>query len=324
MLASIRFPRVPIACAAALFAAAAVAEYPERPIRIVTPFPAGSVTDIVARPIATGLTEAWGQPVVVDNRAGAGGTIAAEIVAKSPPDGYTLLVGATGPTAVNASLIKNLPYDSARAFTGITMTGTNNLLLTVALTLPVKSVKELIELAKAKPGQLRYGSPGVGSSPHLAGELFKALAKVDMVHVPYKGSTQYTVDLLAGRIDLVIAATGPLLPHVKAGRLRLLAISAGKRDPALPGIPTIGEDVPGFEIVGWFGLLAPAGTPPAVIRKLHAEIVRILALPQVQAAYQNGGLDVVTSKSPADFDALIRADREKWAKVIKAAGIRIE
>ena len=309
----------------ALMTAPAAADYPEKPLRIVTPFSAGSVTDMVARPLAAKLTEAWGQPVVVDNRTGAGGTLAAEFVANSPPDGHTLLIGANGPNAVNPSLIKSMPYDSQRAFAPITLTATNNLLLAVPVSLPAKSVRELIELARAKPGQLRFGSPGTGSSPHLAGELLKSLAAIDMVHVPYKGSPQYLVDLMAGRIDLVIAAAGALLPQIKTGRLRLLAVSSSTRDPAMPDVSTIAEQgVPGFEVLGWFGLLAPAGTPPPVIRKLYAEVVRILALPDVKSFYLNAGLDATTSASPAEFDAFIRSERDKWAKIIKAANIRIE
>ena len=304
--------------------AANAADYPQRPLRIVTPFSAGSTTDVVARPLAAKLSDAWGQPVVVDNRAGAGGSIAAEIVAKATPDGHTLLIGATGPNAVNPSLIKNMPYDSQRAFAPITLTSTNNLLLVVSMAVPVKTVRELVDLAKAKPGQLRFASPGTGSSPHLAGELFKSLAGIDMTHVPYKGSPQYVIDLLAARIDLSIGAAGPVLPHAKSGRLRLLGVSAGKRDPAMPDVPTISEAVPGFEVVGWYGLLATAGTPAPVIRKLHAETVRILALPDIKAIYANGGMDTVASSSPAEFDALIRSERDKWAKVIRAAGIRIE
>ena len=303
----------------------AAAEYPERPIRILTPFSAGSVTDMVARPLAAKLAEAWGQPVVVDNRTGAGGTLAAEFVANSAPDGYTLLIGANGPNAVNPSLIKSMPYDSQRAFAPITLTATNNLLLAVPAALPAKSVRELIDLARAKPEPLRYGSPGTGSSPHLAGELFKSLAGVGMVHVPYKGSPQFVVDLIAGRIDLVIAAAGGLLPQIKSGRLRLLAVSSGTRDPAMPDVPTISEQgVPGFEVLGWYGLLAPAGTPAPVIRKLFAEVVRILALADIKNLYLNGGLEAAVSASPAEFDAFIKSERDKWAKVIKAANIRIE
>jgi len=313
-----------IACIALILSGIAAAEYPERPIRILTPFSAGSVTDVIARTIGTSLSEAWGQPVVVDNRAGAGGVLAAEIVAKAPPDGYTLLIGATGPTTVNPNLLKNLPYDAARDFAPITLTAANVLLMAVAPTVPAKSVKELIALARAKPGELRYGSPGIGSSPHLAGELFGALAHVQMTHVPYKGSPQYVVDLLAGRIDFVIAASGPLLPHIKTGRLKLLGVSTPTRDPGMPDVPTIMEGLPGFEVVGWFGLLGRAGTPAALIKKLHAEVVRILALPSVKTQFAAHGLEIRVSASPAEFGELIRRDRERWAKVIKDAGIRAE
>jgi tripartite-type tricarboxylate transporter receptor subunit TctC len=313
-----------VACAALTMTATA-AEFPDKPMRIVTPFSAGSVTDMVARPLAAKFTEAWGQPVVVDNRTGAGGSLAAEFVANSAPDGHTLLVGAQGPNAVNPGLIKNMPYDSQRAFAAISLTATNNLLLAVPASLSAKSVRELIALAKEKPGQLHYGSPGTGSSPHLAGELFNSLAGVEMIHVPYKGSPQYVVDLLAGRIDLAIAAAGALLPQIKTGRLRLLGVSSAARDPAMPDVPTIVEQgVPGFVVLGWFGLLAPAGTPAPVIRKLFAEIVRIMALPDVKTFYQNAGLDATASASPAEFDAFIKSERDRWAKVIKAANIRIE
>ena len=305
-------------------AAATAAEYPERPLRILTPFPAGSTTDVIARPLAAKLAEAWGQPVVVDNRAGAGGGIAAEIVAKAAPDGHTLLIGALGPNTVNPTLLRSMP-DSVRAFAPITLTTTNNVLLVTSLSVPAKSVRELIDLAKAKPGQLSYASPGIGSTPHLSGELFKSLAGVNMVHVAYKGSTQYVIDLLAARMDLCICAAGPLLPHIKSGRVRLLGVGSTRRDSALPEVPTISESgVPGFEVVGWFGLLTTAGTPAPVIQKLYSEAVRILALPEVKTLYLNGGMDTVVSNSPAEFAAYIRSERDKWAKVIKAANIRIE
>ena len=316
---------IAVAVGSILCATAGAADYPARPLRILTPFSAGSTTDIIARPIAARLTEAWGQPVVVDNRAGAGGSIAAEIVAKATPDGHTLLIGATGPNAVNPSLIKNLPYDSQRAFAAITLTATNNLLLAVPLSLPVKSVKELVDLAKARPGQLRFASPGVGSSPHLAGELFKSLAGIDLIHVPYKGSPQYVVDLLAGRVDLSIGAAGPVLPHARSGRLRVLGVSATRRDPAMPDVPTISEaGVPGFEVVGWYGLLTTAGSPERVVRKLHAEVARILAQPEVKTIYSNAGMEAAASASPEEFASYLRGERDKWAKIIKAANIRIE
>ena len=312
-----------VVCAIATLPATA-AGYPEKPIRILTPFSAGSVTDLLARPLAAKLSEAWGQPVVVDNRTGAGGSIAAEIVAKANPEGYTLLVGATGPTIINPLLVKTLGYDAQRAFTPITLTATNNLLLTVTPSLPAKSVRELIELARAKPGRLRYGSPGIGSSPHLTGELLQSMAGIDLVHVAYKGSPQYTIDLLAGRIDFVFAAAGALLPHIKSGRLRLLAVGSASRDPAMPDVPAVNETVPGFEVVGWYGLLTTAGTPAPVIRKLHAELVRILGEPDVKTLYANAGLETAISASPAQFAAYIASEREKWAKVVKAANIRIE
>ena len=314
---------VAVVCAIATLPTTA-AGYPEKPIRILTPFSAGSVTDLLARPLAAKLAEAWGQPVVVDNRTGAGGSIAAEIVAKANPEGYTLLVGATGPTIINPLLVKTLGYDAQRAFTPITLTATNNLLLTVTPSLPAKSVRELIELARAKPGQLRYGSPGIGSSPHLTGELLQSMAGIDLVHVAYKGSPQYTIDLLAGRIDFVFAAAGALLPHIKSGRLRLLAVGSASRDPAMPDVPAVNETVPGFEVVGWYGLLTTAGTPAPVIRKLHAELVRILGEPDVKTLYANAGLETAISASPAQFAAYIVSEREKWAKVVKAANIRIE
>jgi len=314
---------VAVVCAIATLPATA-AGYPEKPIRILTPFSAGSVTDLLARPLAAKLAEAWGQPVVVDNRTGAGGSIAAEIVAKANPEGYTLLVGATGPTIINPLLVKTLGYDAQRAFTPITLTATNNLLLTVTPSLPAKSVRELIELARAKPGQLRYGSPGIGSSPHLTGELLQSMAGIDLVHVAYKGSPQYTIDLLAGRIDFVFAAAGALLPHIKSGRLRLLAVGSASRDPAMPDVPAVNETVPGFEVVGWYGLLTTAGTPAPVIKKLHAELVRILGEPDVKTLYANAGLETAISASPAQFAAYIASEREKWAKVVKAANIRLE
>ncbi len=314
-----RFAMVLIAAAGAAHAA-----YPERPLRIVTPFPAGSVTDTIARPLATKLSEAWGQPVVVDNRAGAGGGVAAEIVAKAAPDGHTLLVGANGPNAVNPSLFKNLPYDSQRAFAPITLTNSMNNLLVVSLSVPAKSVRELIDVARARPGKLSYASPGIGSTPHLAGELFKSLAGVEMVHVAYKGAAQYIIDMLASRMDLCICGTAAL-PHTRAGRLRLLGVSAAKRDPAMPDVPTIAEaGVPGYEVVGWFGLLTTAGTPAPVVQRLHTETLRILALPDIRSTYHNAGMETVTSASPAEFAAYIRSERDKWAKVIKAANIRIE
>jgi tripartite-type tricarboxylate transporter receptor subunit TctC len=299
------------------------AGYPERPIRIVTPYPTGSATDLVARPIAVALSEAWGQAVVVDNRPGAGGNLAADIVAKAPPDGYTLLIAAPGPNAVNASLYGKMPYDTLRDFTPITLTSTTYLMLVVHPSTAVRSVKELISLGKTKPGRLAYGSGGNGSTPHLAAELFGAMTGISMIHVAYKGgSPQYTVDLITGRLDVLFGAILAVLPQVKSGRLKLLASTANVRDPSLPDVPTISESgVPGYDVRSWYGLVAPAGTPPAIIDRLHSEVARIVALPDVKAQYANGGL-MATSNSPGEFASYLKSEYEKWAKVVKTAHIR--
>ncbi|MBI4189410.1 MAG: tripartite tricarboxylate transporter substrate binding protein [Betaproteobacteria bacterium] len=320
-------PSKPLVCAFTLLAALPClgAGYPEKAVRIVNPFPPGSVLDVIARPIATKLSEAWGQPVIVDNHAGSGGLLGAEIVAKSPPDGYNLLLGTPGTNAVSASLYKKIPYDTLRDFAPISLAATTYLILVVHPSLPVKSVKELIALAKAKPGQLNYGSGGTGSTTHLAGELFKSMAAVSMVHVPYRGSPQYTVDLVAGRIDLMFAGNLPVLPHIKTGRLRLLAITANTRDPSIPDVPTVSEaGVPGFDVRAWYGLFASAGTPTEIIDKIHAEISRIIKLPDVRAQYAAGGLAPAVSSSPAEFSAYVNSEFHKWAKVVKAAGIRAD
>ena len=304
---------------------ALAAGYPEKPIRIVTPFPAGSVTDLVARPLAAKLSEAWSTNVIVDNRPGAGGNVAAEIVAKSPPDGYTLQIASTGPNAVNASLYKTMPYDTLRDFAPITLAATTYLMLVVHPSIPVATVAELVKLGRARPGQLTYGSSGNGSTTHLAGELFSSLAGVRMIHVPYKGgSPAYTVDLISGRIDLTFASILPSMPHIKSGKLKLLAVTGSRRGSEFPQAPTVAESgVPGFDVRSWYGIVAAAGTPQATIAKLHAEFARALALPEVKAQYATGGL-VATSSSPAEFGQFVRNEHDKWAKVIKSAGIRVE
>ena len=308
-----------VACAPCL------AAYPDKPIRIVTPFPAGSVTDIVARPMATKLSEAWGVPVIVDNRTGAGGTVAGDVVAKAPPDGYTLVIGATGLAIVNALIYSKMPYDSQRAFAPVTMAATAGMMLVVHPSIPLQNVKDLITLGKSRPGQFTYGSSGNGSTPHLGAVLFTSMTGVQMIHVPYKGgSPQYTIDLITGRLELAFASMAPVIPHVKSGRLRLLGTSSNKRDPQFPEVPTIAESgVPGYDMRSWYGVLATAGTPPAVIEKLNGELARILSLPDVRTLYLVGGLHA-TSSSAAEFAAYIASEREKWTKVAKAGGIRAE
>jgi tripartite-type tricarboxylate transporter receptor subunit TctC len=301
------------------------AAYPDRPIRIVTPFPAGSVTDIIARPMAAKLGEAWSTGVVVDNRGGAGGNLAGDAVAKAAPDGYTLLIGSTGPVVVNALLHAKMPYDTQRAFAPITMAAVAAMILVVHPSMPVKSVKDLIALAKARPGQLTYGSSGIGATTHLGGALFTSMTGTQLIHVPYKGgSTQYTIDLITGRIQLAFSSIAPAVAHVNAGRLRALGVSSDKRDPQFSEVPTIAESgVPGYDMRSWYGVLATAGTPQPVIEKLNAELLRILALPDVRTIYLAGGLHA-TSGSPAEFAAYIRSEREKWTRVVKAAGIKAD
>jgi tripartite-type tricarboxylate transporter receptor subunit TctC len=303
----------------------ALAAYPDKPIRIVTPFPAASVTDIIARPIAAKLTEAWGAVVIVDNRGGAGGTLAGDVVAKAAPDGYTLFIGATGPVVVNALLNANMPYDVHRAFAPITLAATAGMMLVVHPSIPVASAKDLVALGRSKPGQLTYGSSGNGSTTHLGGALFSAMTGVRLIHVPYKGgSPQYTIDLITGRIELAFASMAPVIPHVKSGRLKVLGTSADKRDSQFPEVPTIAESgVPGYDMRSWYGVLATAGTPQPVIEKLNGELVRILALPDLRALYLVGGLHA-TSSSASEFAAYIRNEHEKWGKVAKSGGIRAE
>ncbi|MGH8619238.1 MAG: Bug family tripartite tricarboxylate transporter substrate binding protein [Burkholderiales bacterium] len=321
------FARGPLFVLAGTLALASVASaqgYPNRPLRIVAPFPPASVTDILARPLGQKLTEAWGQPVVIENRAGAGGAIGAEFVAKAPPDGYTLLMGTNGTNAINASLYPRLAYDPLKDFAPVTLVATSYLLLVVHPSLPVRSVRELIALAKARRGQLSFGSGGSGTTPHLAGELFNTMAGVSMVHVPYKGSPQSTADLLAGRIEMTFSNAAATLPFIRAGRLRVIGISSALRDPALPEVPTIAESgVPGFAAEPWFAVFAPAGTPRDVVQKLNTEIVRIVALPEVRQHYANLGL-IASTGTPEQLAATVAAETAKWAKVIKAVGAKVD
>ena len=297
--------------------------YPAKTIRIIAPFPPASVADVLARPIAQKLTETWGQPVIVDNRTGAAGNVGSELVAKSAPDGYTLLLGTIGTNAINSVLYAKMPYNTRTDFAPITLVANAYLFLVMHPSVPVKTVKEVIALAKAKPGQLNYGSAGMGTSPHLAGEMFQHLAGVKMTLVTYKGSPQSTIDLMAGRLDLIFANGSAVLPHVRASKLRLIAISAARRDPAMPETPTIAETVSGYELTPWWGLFAPAGTPRDVVMRLHAETARVLTLPDVKAHYANLGLAAV-SNTPEQFSLYINEEISRWAKIVKATGARAD
>lgn len=302
--------------------AAAQSAYPSRPVRLVAPFAPGGVVDTVSRVVAQKLSESLGQPVIVDNKPGAGGNIGAEFVSKSAPDGYTLLMGSIGTHAINVSLYPNLPYDAVRDFLPVSLATTNTNLVVVNPSFPVASIAELIAYAKANPGKLNYGTAGAGSSQHLAGELFKTMAGIDLVHVPYKGAGPAIIDLLAGQIPLMFVDTSTSLPHVRAGRLRALAVTSAKRDPQLPNVPTVAESgLPGFEVNAWFGVFVPAGTPREIVNRLNADIVRGLAAPEVRERLLALGVEPVTS-TPEQFAAFVKSEIAKWGRVVRQSGAR--
>jgi tripartite-type tricarboxylate transporter receptor subunit TctC len=312
--------------AAFLLAASTCAaqSYPAKPIRIIVPFPAGGIADLFGRVIGQKFTEAWGQPAVVDNRPGAGGNIGADLVAKSPPDGYTLVTGSIGTHAVNVSLFSKLPYDPVRDFAPVSLIMEAEGLLVVHPSLPVKSVRELVALAKARPGQLSYASAGHGTASHLSGELFKSMAKVNMVHVPYKGNVPAITDLLTGQTSLLFATMPTVLPQVQAGRLKALAVTSSSRSPAAPELPTIAEAaLPGYSVTNWIGIFAPAGTPRDIVQKLNGEIIRTMQAPDIQKRLVNEGAKF-TAATPDQFGVFVKAEMAKWAKVVKEAGIRVD
>ncbi len=298
------------------------AGYPEKPVRIVTPFPPASVTDILARPIAAKLGEAWGQAVLVDNRSGAAGIPGTEVVARAAPDGYTLLLGTNATHAINPALYKTLPYDAVRDFAPVTLIANSYVLLVVNTEVKASTVAELLALAKKQ--QLNYGTAGSGSSPHLAGELFKSMAGIDMLAVPYKGSPQILVDLVAGRIDVYFSNAAAALPLVKSGKLRLLAITSAKRDASLPDVPTVSEaGVPGYEATSWFGMYAPAKTSADIVGRLSADIARVIVMSDVRKLFTASAL-TAQSSTPAEFTAFNRRELEKWTKVVKESGATVE
>ena len=303
--------------------ATAQAKYPDRSIRIVVAFPPGGPSDIVARLMADKLMEAFGRPVVVENVSGASGNIGTERVAKSGPDGYTLLVSAPGPLVINQSLYPKLPYDPIRDFAPISQLCFTPNVLVVNNDLPAKTVQELVALARAHPGKLSYASGGAGTSNHLAAELFKFMAGIDLQHVPYRGVSVSVPDILAGRIPVAFLSTPTALPLVRDGKLRALAVGTEKRWPAAPEIPTMDEaGIRGFNSTVWHSFLAPAGTPAAILDRLHRETVRILALPDIRKKFDDQGLAVI-GNTPAEFAAVIKAEGQQWAKVIKDAGLKL-
>jgi tripartite-type tricarboxylate transporter receptor subunit TctC len=321
-----------VTAAATLFAPRASAQsaasgsasaYPVKAIRIVVPFPAGGTSDILSRAIGQKLTEEWKQPVIVDNRPGAGANFGAEIVVKSPPDGYTLLLASTIHT-INPSLYRKLAYDPVKDFTPITLIATTSQVLVVHPSLPVKTVKELVAYAKKRPGAINYSSAGNGSQPHLTAELFKSRTGIDIVHVPYKGAPPAMTDLLAGHVALSFATSPSAVPYVKSGKLRALAVSTMRRISALPDVPTIDESgVPGFEASGANGLVGPAGMPGALVAKLNATVVRIVKEPAMTKFLSEQGADPFTT-TPAEYAAYIKSEVAKWAKAVKDSGARVD
>ena len=293
--------------------------YPARPIRIVVPFPPGGASDVTARMLADKFASSWGANVVVDNRTGASGIIGTDIVAKATPDGYTLGFVALS-FAINPSIHK-LPYDAHRDFTYVTIVASNPLALVVNPNVPAKSVKELIALAKAKPDGLSFASSGTGTSPHMSAELFNLLAGVKVLHVPYKGSTAAHPDLLGGRVSMMFDPVAAILPHIKAGRVRPLGVTSKTRSGELPDVPPISDSVPGYESTSWVLIMGPAKLPAAVSDRLHKETVRALAFPDVKERLGRMGSDIVGS-SPKEARAFVMAELEKWAKTVKAAGIK--
>jgi tripartite-type tricarboxylate transporter receptor subunit TctC len=316
------------ALAAALLVVAAPvvlgqAAYPTKPVRLVVPFPAGGTTDILARAAAQKLSEAWRQQVIVDNRPGAAGNIGAELVAKSAPDGYTLLMGTVGTHAINASLYAKMPYDHVKDFAPVILVAGVPNVLVVNPQLPVNTVPELIAYAKANPGKLNFASSGSGTSIHLSGELFKTMTGVQMTHVPYKGSAPALTDLIGGQVQLMFDNLPSSLAFIKAGKLRAIAVTSTTRAAALPDTPAVADTVPGFEASSWFGILAPAGTPREIVTKINGEISKWLASPDAKEKLAAQGADVAGG-TPEDFAKHIQTETAKWAKVVKESGAKVD
>ena len=308
-----------------VFAAAGVAQdFPGRPVRLVVPFPPAGVTDRIARLAGQKLGELWRQPVIIDNRPGASGIIAAELVAKAAPDGYTLLFGHIGTHAINASLFAKLPYHPVRDFAPVSLLATVPNLLLMHPSVPANSVTELIALAKSRPGTLTYASPGSGTSGHMAGELFKSLAGVDIVHIPYKGAGAALQDVLSGQVSMMFDTVASSLPQARSGKLKGLAVTSASRVPIAPEIPTVAESgVPQFEIAPWFGVLAPAGTPSPVVAKLSADLRRVVESEEVSKPLSAQGVTLIGS-SPQEFAAHIEREIPRWARIVKASGARAD
>ena len=312
--------------AAALAAGSQVAAqdaYPNRSVRIVVPFAAGGATDVVARALAKDLSELWGQPVVIDNRGGAGGNIGADVVAKSAPDGYTILMASGSILTVNPHIYAKLPFDAKKDFIPVTNVASGPQLVVVHPSVPANSVKELVALSKSKPGAVNFGSAGIGSQTHMAAENFVVAAGINATHVPYKGEAPALADLIAGQIQFVVANVAPATPHVNNGTIRAIAVTSSARSPTLPNVPTVAESgVPGFENTGWFGLVAPAGTPPAIVAKIHGDTVKVLQGKEMRDRLAGQGMAPV-GNAPAAFAAAIDEESKRWAEVVKSRSLQV-
>jgi tripartite-type tricarboxylate transporter receptor subunit TctC len=299
---------------------AAAQGYPDKPLKLVVPYAPGAAADQLGRAVGERLAQSLGQPVLIDNRAGAGGTLGADAVARSAPDGYTLVLGTDASHATNLYLSMKFPYDPVRSFTPIAPAAVNHIVLLVHPSLPVKNVAELIQYAKARPGKLSYGSSGIGSAHHLAGELLNEKAGIAMVHIPYKGGSLALTDLLGGSVQVVFASLATAQPHIDSGKVRALAVVEGQRLKSLPQLPTVGETVPGYEISSWFGFFAPAGTPAAAVQRLNADINKALAQPALREVLEKAGMSATGGK-PEDLTALLRSELATRSRLVKAAGV---
>ena len=310
----------------AIISGAAYAQpaYPNKPIRLVVPFSAGGPTDVLARAIGQKLSDSLGQPIIVESRPGAGGNVASDYVAKAPPDGYTLILGTVGTHAINASLYSKLPFDTVQDFTPIALVASATIVMVAHPSVPAKTVKELLALAKSKPHQLNFASPGSGTPQHLAGELFKTVADVEMVHVPYKGAAPALTDLLGGQVSLGFVSLPAALPYIKAEKLSALGVTASKRSAVAPEVPTIAESgLPGYEVENWYGVLAPPRTPKEIVNKLNTEIIKLLHTQDIKERLGNQGFEILQS-TPEQFAAFIKMELVKWAKVVKLSGAKAD
>lgn len=305
------------------FGAQAQAKWPDKTIRLVVPFPAGGTTDIVGRIAAQELHEGLGVSVIVDNRAGAGGNIGSDIVAKAAPDGYTLLLGTVGTHAINESLYSKLSFSPRKDFAPVTLIATVPNVLVVHPSVKANNVQEFIDLLKANPGKTNYGSAGNGTSIHLSGELFKSMTGTEMTHIPYKGSSPAVADLLGGQVQAMFDNLPSAISHIRSGKLRALAVTSAKRSESLPDVPSIGETVKGFDAGSWFGLLAPAGTPPEIVQRLQTTLVEALKKPEVREKLAQQGA-VPVGNTPAEFTTFIESETAKWGKVVKDSGARVD